>query len=114
MRPDGGTEIRLRENASAPWQPFLSWGPEESFGGVLGFTPDNRSIWILSSVDANAARLLEVDTHDGKTRVIAEDPQYDVTTILRHPRLRTLEAVAFLRARLEWKLLAPDLEADFA
>ncbi|HLK56367.1 MAG TPA: S9 family peptidase [Chthonomonadaceae bacterium] len=114
MRPDGGTEIRLRAHPGAPWQTFQSWGPDESFGGVLGFTPDDNSLWLLSSVDANAARLLEVRVADGQTRVIAEDLEYDVTTILRHPRKRTLEAVAFLRARLEWVPLTPDLEADFA
>ena len=114
MRPDGGVEIRLRENSEAPWAAFQSWGPEESFGGILSFTPDNRSVWLLSSVGANAARLLEVNASSGETRVIAEDPEYDVTTILLHPKEHTLQAVAYLKARLEWTPLAPGVEEDFA
>ena len=114
MNAEGGTEIRLRTDPAAPWQTFQSWGPEETFGGVIGFTPDNASVWMLSSVGANTSRLLEVNTVDGQARVIAEDPEYDVTTLLLHPSLHSLEAVGFLRARLEWTPLVEGLAADFA
>src|SRR5579871_4656238 len=113
LRHDGGTEIRIRDDARSPWRALLSWGPDESFGGVAGFTPDNRGVRLISSVDANAARLLEMDLASGKTSVVAEDPQYDVGGILAHPRKHTLEAVQFVRQRLEWTVLDPSLRADF-
>jgi len=78
MLPGGWQEIRIRHNAQSPWRPFQRWGPEDATGGVAGFSPDNRSLWLISSVDANTSRLLEVDTASGDARVIAEDPQYDV------------------------------------
>jgi len=111
--PDGGVLIRLRKGAGSPWQEFLRWGPDETFGGIVGFTPDSRGLWLISSVGANAARLIEVDLATKKTRVIAEDPQYDVSTVLVHPKTRRLEAVQFIRARREWHLLDPALRADF-
>jgi dipeptidyl aminopeptidase/acylaminoacyl peptidase len=111
--PDGGMLIRIREDARSPWREFLRWGPEETFGGIVGFTPDNRGLWLISSVDANAARLIEVDLATKKTKVIAEDPQYDVSSVMIHPKTRHLEAVQFIRARREWQVLDPSLRADF-
>ena len=52
--PDGGTEIRVRDDVHSPWRSFLKWGMEESLGGTVGFSPDNRNLWVMSSVDANA------------------------------------------------------------
>ena len=109
---DGGQEIRLRGDAVSPWQPFQRWGPEETNGGVAGFTPDNRRVYLISSADANAARLLEVDPAGG-TRVVAEDPQYDLGGVMIQPRTHQLEAAAFTRARREWQVIDPALQADF-
>ena len=109
--PDGSTELRVRDGAG--WRVFLTWGADETSGGVVGFSPDNSKMWLINSVDANASRLLEVDLTSGESRVIAEDPAYDVSGILRHPRTRALEAVQFTRARQEWTALDPALQADF-
>jgi dipeptidyl aminopeptidase/acylaminoacyl peptidase len=111
--PDGGTEIRVRDDEKSPWHTFLKWGPDESFGGVAGFTPDNGGVYLISSVDANAARLLEVELATGKQAVVAEDKQYDVSGILTHPTKHTLEAVEFIRDKSEWTLIDKSLQADF-
>jgi len=111
--PDGGTEIRVRDEDRSAWRTFLKWGPDESFGGVAGFTPDNRGVYLVSSVDANAARLLEVNLATGKQAVVAEDKQYDVSGILTHPTKHTLEAVEFIRDKSEWTLIDKSLQADF-
>jgi dipeptidyl aminopeptidase/acylaminoacyl peptidase len=111
--PDGGTEIRVRDSAKSPWRSFMKWGSAETFGGVAGFTPDNKSVWIISSVNANAGRLIEADIQTGKTRVIAEDKQYDVNTIIAHPVKRTLQAVGFVKDRNVWEIVDKSIEADF-
>jgi len=111
--PDGGTEIRVRDDEKSPWLTFLKWGPDESFGGVAAFTPDSRGVYLISSVDANAARLLEVELATGRQAVVAEDKQYDVNGILTHPTKHTLEAVEFVRDRSEWTLIDKSLQADF-
>lgn len=113
LLPDGGTEIRLRDDAQSAWKTFQTWSPDETFGGVAGFTPDDRGVWLLSSVDANAARLVQVDLASQETAVVAEDAQYDVSGILSHPKRRTLEAVRFTRARSEWTLVDQALALDF-
>ena len=112
--PDGGTEIRVRDTANAPWRVFQTWGPDETGGGIAGFAPDNKSVLLISSVDSNAARLLETDLATGESRVVAQDPAYDVSGTMQHPKTHALEAVQFVRARREWTALDPAMKEDFA
>jgi dipeptidyl aminopeptidase/acylaminoacyl peptidase len=112
--PNGGTEIRVRDDAQSPWRKLTQWGADESFGGVAGFRPDDKGIYLLTSVDANAARLVEMDLAAGQTKIISEDKQYDAGGILTHPRTHTLEAVRYTRARREWTLIDKGLQEDFA
>jgi dipeptidyl aminopeptidase/acylaminoacyl peptidase len=111
--PDGGTEIRVRDDVKSPWRSFQKWAPDETFGNIWGFTPDNTGVYLASSVDANAARLLEVDLASGKSNVIAEDKQYDVSWVFTHPKTHKLEAVMFIRQRTEWTVIDKSLQADF-
>jgi len=101
------------ENPKSPWRSFQKWGPDESFGGIAGFTPDNRAVYLTSSVGANAARLLEVDLVSGQSKVVAEDSQFDVGGTMTHPTKHNLEAVQFVRERSEWTLIDKSLQADF-
>lgn len=112
--PDGGTELRLRDTSQSPWRSFQKWSADETFGGVAAFSADNRSAWVVSSVDANAARLVQFDLASGQSRVIAEDPNYDVSDLMIHPTQHTLEAVSFVRARTEWQVIETRLQPDFA
>lgn len=111
--PDGGTRIQVRDDKASSWREFTRWGPDESNGGVTGWTPDNQALLLTSSVGANAARLVQADLQTGAMDVIAEDPQYDVGFVLRHPRTHALEAVRFTKARREWVVLDPALQPDF-
>ena len=74
---DGGTIVRVRDDSKAPWRELIKWGPDETFGGVNGFSPDNKALWVTTSLDVNAARLLEIDVASGKRKVITEDPQFE-------------------------------------
>lgn len=111
--PDGGTEIRVRDDAQSPWRTLLKWGMEDAQGGVAGFSPDGDRLWVKSSVDANALRLLEVEIATGNQTVLLEDGRFDVGALLVNPRTYHLEGVLFNRERTEWTLLDPALQADF-
>jgi dipeptidyl aminopeptidase/acylaminoacyl peptidase len=110
--PDGGTEIRVRDDAKSPWRSFQKWGLEDSVI-IKGFTLDDRGIYLASSVDANVLRLLDVDLDTGKSVVLAEDRQFDIGPILSHPKTHKLEAVMFIRERREWTVFDKSLQADF-
>jgi len=110
---DGGTIIRVRDDVKSPWRELIKWGPEETLGNVVNFTPDNKALWIETSLDANAARLLSVDIATGKRTVIAEDPQFDVSFAVEQPKSHKLQAVVFLRERRDFQIIDKDIQADF-
>jgi dipeptidyl aminopeptidase/acylaminoacyl peptidase len=110
---DGGGLIRVRNTVKSPWREFLKWGPEETIDGQSGFSPDNNSLWVMTSLDANAARLVSIDIASGKRTVIAEDPQFDASFVVTQPRTSKLQAVVFLRERRDFQILDPALQPDF-
>ena len=110
---DGGTLIRVRDDAKSPWRELIKWGPEETLGNPVGFSPDNKALWVITSLDANAARLLSVDVASGKRTVVAEDPQFDVSFTVTQPKSNRLQAVVFLRERRDFQILDKDIQADF-
>lgn len=111
---DGGTIIRVRDDAKSPWRELIKWGADETFGGLNGFTPDNRALWVTTSLDVNAARLLEIDLATGKRKVITKDPQFDVRGTINDPKTNSLEAVSYAKQRTEYVVIDPKVEADFA
>jgi dipeptidyl aminopeptidase/acylaminoacyl peptidase len=112
--PDGGTILRVRDNVKSPWRDLIKWGPDESFGGTNGFTPDNKALWVTTSLDVNAARLLEIDVTSGKQKVVVEDPQFDVNGTINNPKTNALEAVSFIKQRMDYSFVDPKVKDDFA
>jgi len=111
--PDGGTIVRVRDTVKSPWRDLIKWGADETFGGVAGFTPDNKSLWLITSLEVNAARLLQIDIAGGKQNVVAEDHQFDVSGTMNNPKTNALEAVEFVRQRVEYTFIDPKVKADF-
>jgi dipeptidyl aminopeptidase/acylaminoacyl peptidase len=111
--PDGGTIVRVRDDLNSPWRELIKWGADETFGNVVGFTPDNKGLWVATSLDYNAARLLEIDIATGKRKVVAEDANFDLSNTINNPRTNTLEAVSFTRQRTEYEFLDEKVKADF-
>src|SRR5208282_2484271 len=111
--PDGGTIVRVRDTVKSPWRELMRWGPDETFGGVLGFSPDNKSLWVATSLEVNAARLLEVGIASGKRKVVAEDRQFDVSGAIANPKTYALEAVSFVKERTEYVFTDARVKADF-
>jgi len=112
-QPDGGTIIRVRNDVKSPWRELIKWGPDETFGGISGFSPDNKKIWITTSVDVNAARMLEFDIATGERKVLASDPQFDVEDVVTNPKTNALEVVTFVKERTEYDFIDPKMKADY-
>jgi dipeptidyl aminopeptidase/acylaminoacyl peptidase len=113
---DGSAEIRVRDTATSRWRTLIGWGADEVDGAILGFTPDNNSVWYTSSVGVNTAQLVEVEVATGKSRVLAIDSnqQYDAGRILVHPKTHRVQAVEFNRAKIEWEPLDSAIQGDFS
>jgi dipeptidyl aminopeptidase/acylaminoacyl peptidase len=110
---NGGTIVRVRNDGKSPWRELIKWGPDETFGNIDGFSPDNKLLWVTTSLDVNAARLLEIDVATGTQKVVTEDPQFDVSGTIHNPKTNALEAVRYTKQRREYVIVDPEVKADF-
>jgi len=111
--PDGGTIVRVRDDVKTPWRDLIHWGPDETFGAVAGFSPDNKKLRIITSLDVNSARLIEIDLATGTQKVLAADPQFDVQGVVTNPKSNALEVVTFVKQRVEYDFIDPKIKADY-
>jgi hypothetical protein len=84
ITPDGGTEIRIRDDSRSPWKAWIKVGPEEILG-FIGFAPGGRSAYLLSSIGSDTARVVERDIATGKETLIASSDEVDAGGVLVHP-----------------------------
>ena len=116
-RPDGGMNLVGRPPGAAAeeWQMLIDVDSDDALSTApIGFTADGKSLYLLSSVDANASRLLRVDLADLKTVVLAEDPQYDVSGVMSNPDTKEIQMVSFTKARTENVVIDPSIADDIA
>ncbi len=111
-RPDGGSELRVRDAVDSPWRVLESWGPDDH-GGAHAFTPDGKGLYLESSLDSDTTRLWERPLSGAPARLIAHRPDVDVGAAILHPRKRHLQAVGFEAERVEWQVIDEDIRADF-
>ncbi|AKG24687.1 peptidase S9 [Calothrix sp. 336/3] len=109
---NGGSTLAVRESVNKPWKTIRKWGPEDE-GSVEDFSADGKTLYIRSSENANATRLVAVDIATGKEKVIAQDSLYDVGGVMIHPVKRQIQAVSFYRDKLQWQVLDKSIVADF-
>ena len=114
-RPDGGMVLMVRATADDEWRPLLEWGQDDSLTtSPIAFTLDGAGMLMVSSVGANAGRLVKLDIATGETTVIAEDPQHDVAGVRLHPDTREPQAVIYIKERASYDILDPEIEEDAA
>jgi dipeptidyl aminopeptidase/acylaminoacyl peptidase len=116
-RPDGGMNLVGRPLGATveEWQMLIDVDSDDALSTApIGFTADGKSLYLLSSVDANASRLLRVDVDDLKTVVLAEDPQYDISGVMSNPDTKEIQMVSFTKARTENVVIDPQVADDIA
>ena len=114
--PDGSYTILARSSVApeANWRTIASYSVEDGFSSPQAFSEDNVSLYVVSPVDANAARLLRYDIITGTADVVAEDPTFDVQGIHVDEWSRKVVAANIERDRSEWELLDTSFRADLA
>src|SRR5207247_11407500 len=80
----------------------------------VAFSRDGGSLLLVSSEEANAARLVRLDLAGGNRKVLYEDPRYDVQEVVLHPDTREPELVSVQRERAELEALDPALTEELA
>jgi len=66
---DGGYELLLKNEAREQVS-FMTWGPEDQ-QQTLGFTPDNKGLYLEDSVGSNTTQFYEMDIATREKKVIA-------------------------------------------
>ena len=114
-RPDGGMNlVGRRPGATAEqWEVLLDINSDDALSTApVGFTADGNSLYLLSSVDANASRLLRVDLTSHVATVLAEDPKYDVSGVVSNPDTKEIQMVSFTKARTEHVVIDQSIAGD--
>ncbi|MBZ0264319.1 S9 family peptidase [bacterium] len=112
--PDGGQTFLIRDTGKGSYRELITWsGDDMMTSGVITFRDDNKGLFIIDSRDRNAGALIEYDLKTGKSKEIAADDMYDVSSVEMHPTDHTVQAVAFVRAKREWEVIDPAIQTDF-
>ena len=109
---DGGTEIRVRDDAKSPWKTLLKVGPDEILN-FEGFSADGKTAYLTSSIGSDTARLVARDIATGTEKVVASSNEVDAGDVLIQPRTHVVQAVSFEPGRRTWKVLDPSIQPDF-
>lgn len=111
----GGFELWVRENQGSAWRIVKTWEPEDTFNSdAISFTPDGGGLYILSSMGANTSELREMDLSTGQEKTLASDRHFDIYRLLVHPVTHVVQAAAFYKERIHWKVLDRSVKKDFA
>jgi dipeptidyl aminopeptidase/acylaminoacyl peptidase len=113
--PDGGFVVMVRDSSADDWRPLLTVPQEDSLTtSPLAFSRDGSSLFAVSSVGANTARLVRLAADGSSVEVLYEDPTYDVTDVSFDPRTREPRIVTVARDRAELEALDPAVADDLA
>ncbi len=112
MKPDGSTEIRVRETPTAPWKLLIA-APFGEDVSALDITADGAAVLLTSSLNANTNRVIRKEIATGTETVIAENPNVDAGSVLIHPVKHIVQAVDFPAGRQAWTVVDPLVKGDF-
>ncbi len=113
--PDGSMDLLVRMTGDGDWRTVLTIPADDSLTtGPIAFSADGRSLLMISSVGAQAARLIWLDVASGSTEVLAEDPEADVSDVRIDPDTREPQIVTFTKARSEYRVLDPSVAGHLA
>jgi dipeptidyl aminopeptidase/acylaminoacyl peptidase len=102
-REDGSGELRLLTQQKA-WRSLYSWKVTDTVD-VIGFSGDEKEIYLKSNVDADTAGLYAMEITSGRWRRVFSDPEADLQGIIMHPTTRSVQAVVCYRLKPKWQVL---------
>ena len=104
---DGAIEI-LEVGTDGRWRPFLHVPASDALSTRFDrISEDGRSVFLLDTRGRDKAALVEIDIATRSARLLAADPEADLTQVLYHPDTgRPLAAVA-VALRQRWHLVDP-------
>jgi dipeptidyl aminopeptidase/acylaminoacyl peptidase len=113
-RADGGFDLLVRKDENSDWKIIVSWDSNDSLtSNPVCFTKDGDFLYLVDSRNTNTGRLVKLDIKKGDVSVLADDLQNDVNEVMVQPDRYEIQAVSFMKARKEWKILDESIQGDF-
>jgi dipeptidyl aminopeptidase/acylaminoacyl peptidase len=112
--PDGGFNLLVKDTTDADWRLLLTIGADDvpAFD-PLSYSGDGQSLLMISAEGSDTGRLVRTDIATGASTVLLADPEADVTDATLHPDTREPRIVELVKARTEYYVLDPSVQADF-
>jgi len=113
---DGGEQI-FQHDGKGGFAPWVRISSEDALTtGILGFNAKGDAVYMKDSRTRDKAALTRtaLTAAAPEAVVIAGDDKADLARVMRHPRDKTVQAVAAVHTRTKWQFLDKDVEADFA
>ncbi len=109
---DGHVEL-LERWPSGTWVPFLTIPRGEvEVTRLLDFSDDGKTLYLFDARERDKAALVAVDMATRRARVLAEDPNADLTKVLLHRVTRRPLAASAMVDRRRWHVVDPGFAAD--
>jgi dipeptidyl aminopeptidase/acylaminoacyl peptidase len=110
---DGGLSVMVRDEVDGAWRALLTVSAEDALTtGPLSFDAAGTSLFALSSVGTETARLVRINLADGSVQELAGDPEADVTDVHLHPDTWEPQIVTVLKEHAELVVLDEAVSAD--
>ncbi len=114
-KPDGSITLMVRDGADDDWRELLDVPAEDALTtDPVAFSADGRSLLMISSVDAETARLVRIDLASGADEVLAEDPDADIGGVRIDPDTREPQIVTVQKDRSDYVVLDQAVAGDMA
>jgi dipeptidyl aminopeptidase/acylaminoacyl peptidase len=110
--PSGGFDLLIRKKSDSNWEKIIEWNEEDSLTSSPVTFSVNGSLYLADSRNTNSARLVKLDVNSGKTQVLVEDPEYDVSEFLVNPDTQEIEAAGMVKDRDHWTILDEAVRED--
>jgi len=110
--PDGGTEIRFRDSAARAWRRLIKASMHDNLA-ALDLTKDGKSLFLITSLGTDTARLVRHEIASGKETEIARSDDADLSDVVIQPTRHVVQAAAFDPGRKHWTVVDPSVQADF-
>jgi dipeptidyl aminopeptidase/acylaminoacyl peptidase len=112
-RRDGSAEIMQRKEDSS-WVSFAEVPLEDEVTTWLAsYPPDRRSLYLVDSRGRDKGALFEIDVKTGSRKLLVEDSEADISSVLLHPNSERPIAASARAAKNRWHIVDESFREDF-
>ncbi|MBS0629727.1 MAG: S9 family peptidase [Verrucomicrobia bacterium] len=110
FKPNGQKFLEVYENGA--WRPIWTLDPDDWSSMIVGLSPDNQRVMVLSSTGVPTRSLFSIDLQTGSSELLFSHPQLDCLRVYFNPENGKLQA-AYVRDSLrEWYFFDDEFQEE--